>query len=78
MNLNKPIREEETIRQNTGVLDRDLARDEENEPETEIINGETTAPGAYGKTSGGMPKGTPPAGQQARNPEGTTVEDTGS
>lgn len=74
MNLNKPIREEETIRQNTGVLDRDV----ENEPETEIINAETAVPGTHGKTSGGMPEGTPPAGRQVRNPDGTTVEDTGS
>ncbi|MFN3653222.1 MAG: hypothetical protein ACK47B_26875 [Armatimonadota bacterium] len=51
------------IPQNTGVLDED-----------EIINGETTPAGTYGKTEDGVPEGAPPAGRGAagasRRPEG--------
>ena len=59
------------VRQNLGVADR---AEDTHGP----INGETIAPGATGRTEGGMPAGTPPAaapaGSLAR--EVTPVEDT--
>ena len=45
--------------------------------EDEIVNGETTPAGSYGKTSGGVPGGTPPAGRgtgsTGRGPEGVAL-----